>query len=120
LTEQETQTPKPLFQPLPAHTPTNRRIRRPAHLNEIATISSATPEHVMQVIHKFRQDDRNFLILSSEDVADNPLVDISHESLIRQWQTLSAWVDEEAESAKIYRRLGGKRGIAAPGTGGVF
>jgi formylglycine-generating enzyme required for sulfatase activity len=31
--------------------------------------------------------------------------DISHESLIRQWQTLRAWVDEEAAAAKIYRRL---------------
>src|SRR5262245_51022176 len=120
LSEQEKLIAQRLFQTLTDTDPSNRRIRRPAHLNEIAAISGATPEHVMQVIHKFRQDDRNFLILSSEDVADNPLVDISHESLIRQWQTLSAWVDEEAESAKIYRRLAETAGLHAQGQAGFY
>lgn len=32
-------------------------------------------------------------------------MDISPEIFIRQWKILSRWVDEEAESAKIYRRL---------------
>ena len=35
----------------------------------------------------------------------NTLIDISHESLIRIWQRLRLWVDEEAHSASIYRRL---------------
>src|SRR3712207_8099926 len=33
------------------------------------------------------------------------LIDISHESLIRNWARLKAWVDEESRSARIYRRL---------------
>jgi len=33
------------------------------------------------------------------------LVDISHESLIRGWSRLKDWVDVEARSARIYRRL---------------
>ena len=33
------------------------------------------------------------------------LLDIGHESLIRQWRRLSAWVDAEAESAAEYVRL---------------
>ena len=33
------------------------------------------------------------------------VVDISHESLMRVWGALRGWVDEEAESARIYRRL---------------
>ena len=32
-------------------------------------------------------------------------LDISHESLIRQWQTLNTWVAAEAESARQYQRL---------------
>ena len=32
-------------------------------------------------------------------------LDISHESLIRQWQTLNTWVEAEAESARQYQRL---------------
>ncbi|KKO17953.1 MAG: hypothetical protein BROFUL_03361 [Candidatus Brocadia fulgida] len=80
----------------------NRRVRRPTNLNEIAEICGAAPERVMMTIEKFRENDRNFLVVSSDT---DPIIDISHESLIRQWETLSRWVDEEAESARIYKRL---------------
>jgi hypothetical protein len=33
------------------------------------------------------------------------VIDISHESLMRVWQRLIAWADEEAQSAQMYRRL---------------
>ena len=33
------------------------------------------------------------------------VIDISHESLIRNWLRLKDWVNEEAQSARIYRRL---------------
>ena len=33
------------------------------------------------------------------------IIDISHESLIRQWDTLKNWVIDEAKSADIYLRL---------------
>ena len=33
------------------------------------------------------------------------MLDISHESLIRQWQRLNQWVEQEALSADNYRRL---------------
>jgi hypothetical protein len=59
----------------------------------------------LQILQKFRSDERNFIVLSSEEVVANPLVDISHESLIRQWKMLGDWVEEEADSAQIYRRL---------------
>ena len=36
---------------------------------------------------------------------EDSLIDISHESLIRNWERLKEWVDEESQSAQIYRRL---------------
>jgi WD40 repeat protein len=33
------------------------------------------------------------------------VLDISHESLIRQWQSLNAWAEQEVEAAETYRRL---------------
>jgi hypothetical protein len=33
------------------------------------------------------------------------LIDISHESLMRNWRRLNEWVEDEARSARIYRRL---------------
>jgi hypothetical protein len=94
-----------LFQSLTELDSGNRRIRRPVHLSEVAAISEVAPERVMDVIDCFRSGGRSFLVLSSEDAADDPLIDISHESLIRQWRTLCGWVDEEAAAAKLYRRL---------------
>ncbi|MFZ1289772.1 MAG: hypothetical protein WAR79_06765, partial [Melioribacteraceae bacterium] len=38
-------------------------------------------------------------------VNSDRIIDISHESLIRQWNTLSVWVDQEGESAFIYLQL---------------
>jgi alpha-beta hydrolase superfamily lysophospholipase len=96
---------KRLFQTITETDAGNRRVRRPAHLSEIAAISDTTPQRVLDVIRKFREGDRNFLVLSSENPDEDPVVDISHESFIRQWKTLSRWVDEKAESVKIYRRL---------------
>ena len=74
----------------------------------------------MEVIRKFRVNDRNFLVLSSENPTDDPLVDISHESFIRQWKTLSRWVDEEAESAKVYRRLAETAELYASDRAGLY
>ena len=105
LDERQQHIAKKLFQALTTVDAGNRQIRRPAHLNEVALIAEATVEEVLEVINCFRADGRAFLVLSSEDVADNPLIDISHESLIRQWETLKDWVYQEAEAAKTYLRL---------------
>ena len=94
-----------IFQAITETDAGNRQIRRSAHLNEIAAIVNAPPEKIYTVLKKFREDNRNFLVFSPDNPAENPLVDISHESLIRQWETLSKWVSQEAENAKIYVRL---------------
>ncbi len=120
LSEQEKRIAQRLFQTLTETDAGGRRIRRPAPLNEIVAVSGATPEQVVRVIQKFREDNRNFLILSSENLSDDPLVDISHESLIRQWQTLSKWVDQEVESAKMYRRLAETAELYAQGRASLY
>ena len=147
LTEAQQATAKILFQTITETDAGNRRIRRPCHLSEIAAISGAAPEALLEIIQKFvkpsaeyrsavfprlsgadkmsalqniQEDGRSFLVLSSENPADDPLVDISHESLIRQWETLRAWVDEEAESAKTYRRLAESAELYQQGKAGLY
>ena len=75
---------------------------------------------VTVVIESFRHPGRSFL-MPPADVAlgADSLIDISHESLIRGWQRLKDWVEGEALSAGIYRRVaetavlhkGGKAGL---------
>ena len=62
--------------------------------------AAPSPQTIMSLIERFNDDNRNFLVLSSRTATDDPLVDISHESLIRQWKTLADWVDQEAESQR--------------------
>jgi hypothetical protein len=42
---------------------------------------------------------------ANEALDRDSLIDISHESLIRNWQRLKDWVNEETQSAQVYRRL---------------
>jgi energy-coupling factor transporter ATP-binding protein EcfA2 len=91
-----------MFQALTDTDARNRRVRRPAHLSEVVAITGAACETVLKIIERFRGGGRSFLTLTNE--AD-PLIDISHESLIRQWDRMSEWVETEAESREMYRRV---------------
>ncbi|MEW6288214.1 MAG: AAA family ATPase, partial [Thermodesulfobacteriota bacterium] len=96
---------KQLFQALTCTDESNRRIRRPAHLSEIRNLTGATAEELQEVADAFIHKGRSFLVRSPGKIPDDILLDISHESLIRQWEKLGEWVEEEAAAAKTYRRL---------------
>lgn len=101
----EPELTKRLFQLLTDKDQHGRRIRRPAYLSEIMKVTGADRDSAMRIIECFRRDNRSFLMLSEGQDETEVLVDISHESLIRQWKTLRDWVDEEAESHAMYLRL---------------
>lgn len=96
---------KKLFQTLTDTDSRGRRIRRPTHLREIEAITGASREKLLEIISHFTGHGRSFLHISQEE--SDPLVDISHESLIRQWSTLRGWVVKESRSKEIYLRLVG-------------
>lgn len=93
---------KRIFQLLTNRDEQGRRTRRRARLSEIIKVTGAKREEIMDVIQCFQRNNRSFVTLSPYETKDDFLVDISHESLIRQWITLRNWVDEEAESRKTY------------------
>lgn len=105
LDEHEELLTKRLFQALTTVDSTNRGIRRPARLLAVAQRCAAEPAAIWQIVARFRSGGRSFLVVSSEEIADDPVIDISHESLIRQWAMLGQWVQAERESIKTYRRL---------------
>jgi WD40 repeat protein len=84
----------------------NREIRRSTKLEDICQVVYAGKDELISVIDIFRKKGRSFLISPEQNaLTSETLIDISHESLIRQWERLRKWVEAEAESAKIYRRL---------------
>ncbi|HSE17114.1 MAG TPA: tetratricopeptide repeat protein [Pyrinomonadaceae bacterium] len=95
-----------LFKTLSERGADNREIRRPTRLGTICEITGASVAEVIAVIDVFRGGGRSFLMppIGTELNADS-VIDISHESLIRNWQRLKQWVNEEAQSVRIYRRV---------------
>jgi tetratricopeptide (TPR) repeat protein len=84
----------------------NRETRRATSLGKICAIAEARPAEVVSIINTFRQTGRTFLMPPvAEALDENTLIDISHESLIRKWNRLKQWVEEEAQSSQTYRRL---------------
>ena len=97
-----------------------RDTRAPARLSDVAAVAGVPAAEVIPVVEAFRRPDRCFVTPPAE-VALGPetLLDIGHESLIRQWRLLASWVEEEGRSALMYRRLNQtaqlwKAGEAAP------
>ena len=95
-----------LFKALTEKGADNHGIRRAAKLEEIADISGVHEEDLINVIDKFREPGRSLLMPPSNvTLKSNSIIEISHESLMRIWQRLKNWVDEEADSAQMYKRL---------------
>jgi tetratricopeptide (TPR) repeat protein len=92
-----------------------RQVRRPCRMNELATAAGIPRDEVEQVVAAFRSGDRNFLYTANDGEPGDPRVDISHESLIRQWPRLSAWVEAERDARTVYRRLVGMARSAEAG-----
>jgi hypothetical protein len=93
-----------IFQALTAGTSAADAIRRPTRLEHLVGICAGEEEQVRRVIDVFRASS---LLLPEIDMPMTPdtIIDISHESLIRQWRRLSRWVEKEAAAAAWWRRL---------------
>ena len=95
-----------VFRSLTEKGPDNREVRRPLTVLDICAITDAAEQEVIAVIETFRRPGRSFVMPPGEvALSAHSLIDISHESLIRNWQRLREWVEDEARRARTYRRL---------------
>lgn len=92
-----------LFKALTDKRTDGRGTRRPAPLSEICELTGAGEAEVAAVVERFRRPGRSFLMPPAPvPLTADSILDISHESLMRIWDRLRQWVDEEARSAQIY------------------
>jgi hypothetical protein len=84
-------------------------VRRPTRFGDLVAICGDDRAGVTAVVDAFRAPGCNFLTPEVDPrhpaLADNDNIDISHESLIRQWAALSQWLENEARIAHEWRRL---------------
>src|SRR5574338_763195 len=83
-----------------------RGIRRPTRLAALGAITRAEDTALVEVIDVFRDPARSFLMPpAGEPLSVETVIHISQESLMRVWERLKKWADEEARSASNFRRL---------------
>ena len=104
-----------------------RGIRRLARIQDVADVADTEPGVVIEVVEAFRFLGRSFLMpppprghASGVELDADSTVDLSHESLMRKWTRLIGWATDEAEAAKIYRRLAEAAVLHEKGEVGVW
>lgn len=106
LTEQQKQVAEKLFRTITETTPDNQKIRHPLKLARVSELTGVSEADLVAVIEKFREDGRCFLMPPPpEPLTGERVIDISHESLIRQWGRLKEWAETEVRETRGYRNL---------------
>jgi WD40 repeat protein len=106
LTSREKEIAEILFKNITEKSQDNKGMRRPGRLGLVAELAEAEEEDVIYVVDHFRQPGRSFLMPAANvPLNSDSFVELSHESLMRIWKRLNTWVDEEFESAQMYKRL---------------
>lgn len=97
---------KSMFKTLTEKSLDNKGTRHPATIRELADVAQATIEDVEEVVNVFRSRGKSFVTPAENvELTENTVIDISHESLMRVWDRLKGWVDEETNAVQMYLRL---------------
>ncbi len=106
LTTREKEIAEVLFKTITEKNQDNKGMRRPGRLGLIAQLAEADEQDVIHVVEHFRKPGRSFLMPGAQvPLSADSMIELSHESLMRIWKRLNAWVEEEFESAQMYKRL---------------
>ncbi len=95
-----------VFRALTAGSSLAEAVRRPTEFGELVELAGGDEIAVREIIEAFRAPGRNFLMPPRPTpLRATTLIDISHESLIRQWDEFAAWLQQEVTAADTWRRL---------------
>lgn len=95
-----------MFRALTEHSRDGQFIRRPLEVRTLLELTATDLLTLTKIVDVFRQPGCNFLMPPlNVPLTPDTTLDISHESLIRQWERLQGWVTAESEKAAMYLRL---------------
>ena len=83
----------------------NRYRRSPTSAAALARLADCGAAELERVVSVFSDPSVSFLDRRPLANGAGELIDVSHESLIRQWDRLKGWVDEEAKKVRRFREL---------------
>ncbi|MCJ7449825.1 MAG: hypothetical protein MUO72_19280 [Bacteroidales bacterium] len=97
---------KRMFKAITGKGSDNKGIRHPSNFGTIKSVIDCSDKELSEVIDKFRSPSRSFITPGYQvPLNDESVIDLAHESLIRLWGRLKEWVDDEASSVRMYKRL---------------
>jgi len=81
-------------------------VRKPRKVRDIRKVTGATFEEVKMIYDAFSAEDSCFLFSpSGKNLHEESIIDISHESLMREWDLFKEWKNEEEKSKRRVERL---------------
>ncbi len=84
----------------------NKGLRRPTPAKTILSIAACSAPELFEVVEKFRVPSRSFITpRQNVELTEDSIIDLSHESLMRLWDRLQEWVEDESSSVQMYMRL---------------
>jgi len=88
----------------------NRYRRSPTSAVALAKLAGCGAEELEKVVSVFAHPSVCFVDRRPSANGAGELIDVSHESLIRQWDKLRGWADEEADKVRRFRELAASAG----------
>jgi hypothetical protein len=95
-----------IFRALVTGTSIALAVRRPCRMTELIELAGADNHAVAAIVDAFRAPGCNFVRTSRHSLDhEDVIVDISHESLIRQWTPLREWLSKEWRDGAAWGRI---------------
>ncbi|WP_298350037.1 WD40 repeat domain-containing protein [Runella sp.] len=96
-------------------------IINPTTLANIKKVTGAPEFLLLDVLDRFREAGTSFLSPSyTTPIHDASVIDLTHERIAFLWKRLKTWVDEESESARLYKNLSFSAGLYQQGKTGLW
>ncbi len=110
-----------LFKSITEKNEENQGLRRPSKIKLVSELAGVSEDEVIKVVDNFRRTGRSFLMPGVHvTLTGSTTVELSHESLMRIWNRLANWVEEEYESAGLYKRISNAAALYQTGKAGLW
>ncbi len=120
-TEKERKICELMFKALTDSASDIRGIRRPRSIADLCLLTGGSIPEVINQVEIFRKPGRTFLMPPlGIDLTEKSVIDISHESLMRVWQRLVQWTEEEIRSGELFMRLANSAQLKEQGQRGLL
>lgn len=81
-------------------------IRKPTSFRNLQELIGCKSAVLKEVIQTFSGEGKSFLSVHNQQlITDDSIIDITHESIMLFWKRLRRWIEEEADSMKVYLDL---------------